>query len=183
LHLELLALQKLYIATWLSILKTDKKTNLRKVEDLICFCSKKSKQINYSMPSIKQVELDVDGNKPVVKRFICPPEIPLRISSPTMVSAQPSSPSICINSLRCYVNLDHNCNFLTNVAYFPYVLMFITTRSFVLNWVYVTCPPTSHGDRISQRQTNKHVMCILDPTSWLGIRSAKGRFWKGCYSL
>ncbi|CAN1129534.1 hypothetical protein LINPERHAP2_LOCUS5271 [Linum perenne] len=31
---------------------------------------------------------------PVVTRFLCPPEIPLIISSPTRVSAQPSSPNI-----------------------------------------------------------------------------------------
>lgn len=32
---------------------------------------------------------------PVVTRFLCPPEIPLNISSPTMVSAQTSKPKIC----------------------------------------------------------------------------------------
>ncbi|CAN1121693.1 hypothetical protein LINPERPRIM_LOCUS2306, partial [Linum perenne] len=31
---------------------------------------------------------------PVVTRFLCPPEIPLIISSPTRVSAQTSSPKI-----------------------------------------------------------------------------------------
>ena len=31
---------------------------------------------------------------PVVSRFFCPPEIPLNISSPTIVSAQTSSPKI-----------------------------------------------------------------------------------------
>jgi hypothetical protein len=36
--------------------------------------------------------------QPVVKRFFCPPEIPLIISSPTMVSAQMSSPKILARS-------------------------------------------------------------------------------------
>lgn len=33
---------------------------------------------------------------PVVRRFLCPPEMPLSISSPTLVSAQFSSPSTCV---------------------------------------------------------------------------------------
>lgn len=32
---------------------------------------------------------------PVVTRFLCPPEIPLNIAFPTIVSAQTSSPRIC----------------------------------------------------------------------------------------
>lgn len=32
---------------------------------------------------------------PVVTLFFCPPDMPLIISSPTMVSAQMSSPKIC----------------------------------------------------------------------------------------
>ena len=35
------------------------------------------------------------GVIPVVTRFLCPPETPLCISSPTNVSAQTSSPNIC----------------------------------------------------------------------------------------
>lgn len=37
----------------------------------------------------------MEANLPVVTRFFWPPEIPRCIWSPTMVSAQMSSPSIC----------------------------------------------------------------------------------------
>ena len=35
------------------------------------------------------------GHIPVVTRFFSPPEMPLLISSPTIMSAQISNPSIC----------------------------------------------------------------------------------------
>lgn len=46
---------------------------------------------------------------PVVTRLRCPPEIPLSISFPTMVSAQMSSPRICIR-----IKLNHYCLFELN---------------------------------------------------------------------
>ena len=39
---------------------------------------------------------------PVVTRFLCPPEIPLIISSPTIVSAQTSNPKI-YNILHIFI--------------------------------------------------------------------------------
>ncbi|CAN1224650.1 hypothetical protein LINPERPRIM_LOCUS2311, partial [Linum perenne] len=42
---------------------------------------------------------------PVVTRFLCPPEIPLIISSPTKVSAQTSSPNIIMKDLNFLANI------------------------------------------------------------------------------
>jgi len=50
---------------------------------------------------------------PVVSRFLCPPDIPRRISSPTMVSAQTSSPRIC-------KNLKINNRYYTLICIFVY---------------------------------------------------------------
>jgi hypothetical protein len=37
---------------------------------------------------------------PVVSLFFCPPEMPRRISSPTIVSAHLSNPNICNRKIR-----------------------------------------------------------------------------------
>ena len=53
---------------------------------------------------------------PVVTRFLCPPEIPLIISSPTMVSAQMSSPRICrFKSKEKQTNHELELGFLRNL--------------------------------------------------------------------
>ncbi|PKU77889.1 hypothetical protein MA16_Dca005721 [Dendrobium catenatum] len=44
--------------------------------------------------NFEQSSTNPNGNLPVVTRFFCPPEMPLIIASPTMVSAQTSSPKI-----------------------------------------------------------------------------------------
>ncbi|PKU79370.1 hypothetical protein MA16_Dca000715 [Dendrobium catenatum] len=43
---------------------------------------------------IKFNGINHNANLPVVTRFFCPPEMPLIIESPTMVSAQISNPKI-----------------------------------------------------------------------------------------
>ena len=51
-------------------------------------------------------ELMVFWHLPVVTRFLCPPDMPLKISSPTMVSAQTSRPRIYKFMIKLYQNSD-----------------------------------------------------------------------------
>lgn len=50
---------------------------------------------------------------PVVRRFLCPPEMPLSISFPTLVSAQDSSPSTCFVGGR---KKTHKKNIIVNFS-------------------------------------------------------------------
>ncbi|CAI0473698.1 unnamed protein product, partial [Linum tenue] len=62
---------------------------------------------------------------PVVTRFLCPPEIPLIISSPTSVSAQTSSPKIyskkwmirnCLLAALTHLHVDINIRIRFNIC-------------------------------------------------------------------
>ncbi len=57
----------------------------------------------------------IEDNLPVVTRFLCPPETPLNISFPTIISAQTSSPKICrhmikgVNIFKNIISWDAEC--------------------------------------------------------------------------